>query len=88
MIGSYAPWPIATGGAPAKSGSQPSTVGTNPENATIPAGRGRSVPSPSAKLITAPCEKPPSTVRSSGTGSASSHSDASRYDSWNVSVSG
>ena len=37
----------------------------------IPAGRGRPVPSPSAQLIAAPCEKPPSTTRSIGTGSPS-----------------
>ena len=37
-----------------------------PESAMSPAGRGRPAPSPSAYVITAPCEKPPSTVRSGG----------------------
>jgi hypothetical protein len=43
----------------------------NPLRATSAAGRGRSLPSPSAYDITAPCEKPPSTVRSVGTPMAS-----------------
>ena len=36
----------------------------NPLSAISPAGRGRPLPSPSAYVMTAPCEKPPSTVRS------------------------
>ena len=37
-----------------------------PENATIAVGRGRPRPRPTAKLITAPCEKPPITTFSCG----------------------
>ena len=36
----------------------------NPLSVISPAGRGRPLPSPSAYVMTAPCEKPPSTVRS------------------------
>ena len=52
----------------------------NPLNVMSPAGRGRPAPSPSAYVMTAPCEKPPSTVRSEAmpvsAASASSHSEA------------
>ena len=47
--------------------------------ATTAAGRGRSGPSESAQLITAPCEKPPRTMRSSGTGSASRKAREQRH---------
>ena len=40
-----------------------------------PAGRGRPAPSPSA-VITAPCEKPPSTVRSGGMPASSARSSS------------
>ena len=52
----------------------------NPDSAISPAGRGRPAPSPSAYVITAPCENPPSTVRSGGiaasAATSSSHDDA------------
>src|SRR5215210_3781990 len=48
MMGSSDPWPIATGGAVVRFTSNPSTVGMNPLSATMPAGRGRSRPSPRA----------------------------------------
>jgi hypothetical protein len=52
-----------------------------PLSAIKPAGRGLLLPSPSAYVITAPCEKPPSTVRSGGipvsSAKAPSHVDAS-----------
>ena len=69
-----------------------STTGTNPLSATSAAWRGRPVPSPSAWVITAPCEKPPSTVRSGGmpvsSASASSHGAAARSVAWKVGGSG
>ena len=43
----------------------------------IAAGRGRPVPSPSAQLITAPCEKPPRTIRPDGTGRSSRNAASS-----------
>ena len=49
MIGSLRPWAMNTRvlSRPASSGCQPSTVGTKPEKARIPAGAGRPGPSPS-----------------------------------------
>ena len=60
---------IAIGSAPRSSSwsTNPGTLGSAPLIARIPAGRGRPGPSPSAHAITAPWEKPPSTVRSIGT---------------------
>ena len=64
ITGSRAPWPIARcGNGAERSSSKPGTVGTNPLSAMSPAGRGRPAPKPSAYVITAPCENPPSTVR-------------------------
>ena len=73
MTGSREPCATAIGypSRPPRSSSKPSTSGMNPESAMIAAGRGLPLPSPSAQLITAPCEKPPRTTCSSGTGSAS-----------------
>ena len=63
-----------------------------PESAMIPAGEGRPLPRPSAYDITAPCEKPPMTVRSIGTpvrsGSPSNHAVSCPNVAWNVSLSG
>jgi hypothetical protein len=59
---------------------KPGTFGTNPLSAISPAGRGRPAPSPSAYVITAPCENPPITTRSYGmpeaAATSSSHSEA------------
>ena len=69
MIGSARPCATNTRRPlrPGRSGAQPSTTGTKPEKARIPAGAGRSAGRPSEWLITAPIEKPPSTVRSGPT---------------------
>ena len=78
MTGSYVPCAIAIGGnGGSRSGSQPSTVGMKPLSASSARVRGRPAPSPSAYVITAPCEKPPSTMSSAGNGSASSQSASS-----------
>ena len=55
------PWATAIGGNGGPPSRQPSTVGTKPEKAITAAGRGRPSPRPTARLITAPCEKPPIT---------------------------
>ena len=64
----------------------------NPDSVMSPAGRGRPAPSPSAYVITAPCENPPRTVRSDGMSASaarsSSQDDASPYVFVNVSGSG
>ena len=76
--GRTTPCAIAIGGnGDSRSGSQPSTVGMNPLRASSDEGRGRPAPSPSEYAITAPCEKPPSTICSGGNGSASSQSERS-----------
>ena len=69
ITGSREPWLIATGSpaSPASWSSKSGTVGMKPLMARRPAGRGRPGPSASAHAITAPWEKPPSTVRSIGT---------------------
>ena len=75
------PCPIAIGGSGGvRSSSNPSTVGMKPLKASIAAGRGRPLPRPSAYVITAPCEKPPITVRSGGKPSESTKSDSSPYE--------
>ena len=71
-----------------RSSSKPSTSGMKPDSAMIAAGRGRPVPRPSAQLITAPCEKPPRTTRSIGTGSASRNAAAASNVGKKVSGSG
>ena len=62
MIGSRRPWAMNTRVSRGTSGCQPSTVGMKPLKARIPAGAGRSGPSPSEYVITEPIEKPPKTV--------------------------
>jgi hypothetical protein len=48
----------------------------NPLMARIPAGRGRAAARPSEYDITAPCEKPPKTVRAASTPASSSAASA------------
>ena len=94
MTGSYVPCEIETGSPAAlsRSSSNPSTCGMKPLMATIPAGRGRDAARPSEYDMTAPCEKPPSTVRSIGTPASSrapsSQADAAAKVSVNVGASG
>ena len=68
------------------SSSQPSTTGTNPEKAITAAGPRPAPAEPERELITAPCEKPPSTIRSCG--SESTNPAAAAYPSANVAGSG
>src|SRR6266511_5123627 len=80
--------PISGGSGGSRSSSRPGTLGTKPENAASAAGRGRPFASPSEYVITAPCEKPPSTVRSGSNPSPSSHSVSCANVDQNVSGSG
>ena len=84
------PCPIATGkpSSPSRSSVSPSTVGMKQLSAIRPRGLGRPAANASAYDITPPCEKPPITVRSIGTGSESRKSEASAKARSKVSLSG
>src|SRR5439155_15771597 len=81
---------IATGypSRPSRSSEKPGTIGTKPESAMIAAGLGRPSPRPSAYDMTAPCENPPRTTRSIGTGRLSRNAATWANVAWNVSGSG